>query len=186
MLLDLSWHGVTEQRCSLHSYAPFSPRLLMNITGWFTEELKMLSHGIHSHPWFPRRVMIPKEFSFTGLSLCRVSMLEPCNTKWDVLAWPFLCYFVCEWDQSERTKRSHRIPVSQTSLLYTSSNQWQSSVSLQEAVGCVCHQDCPTYKAVDTESKLLLFRKIIFFRTSAELTFNALLISGLRWRWNVT
>lgn len=50
-------------------YAPFmssvlSPGLLMNITDRFTEKLKMLAAGIHSHPWFPRRTVILKESVF--------------------------------------------------------------------------------------------------------------------------
>lgn len=57
------------QGCSTKVYLPFlsstlSPSLLMNITDWFTEKLKMLV-GIHSNLlWFLSRMTVLKEIVF--------------------------------------------------------------------------------------------------------------------------
>lgn len=174
MLLDLSWHWVTEQRCSLHSYAPFYPRQLMNITGWFTEKLKMLSRGIHSHRdfpggWWSQRSFLLQAFHFLECpcsSHVTGNGMSCCSCCFSVI----LC--VSEINQSEQRDHIGFPLVRQVCC---------TPVPTSDKVQCLCRKQWAAcvikivqrIKQLTQSQTRLLFRKINFFRASAELTFNA-------------
>lgn len=69
--------GYGTKVCPPFMSSTLSPGLLMNITHWFTEKLKMLSAGFRFSPvvFSGGRRSSKKVFSFTGLSLFGVSVL---------------------------------------------------------------------------------------------------------------